>query len=134
MLAALTALLLCQLVGETVVRLLDLPLPGPVLGLVLLLGLLALRRVIQERNGVQGRKGIPGELAPTANGLLKHLSLLFVPAGVGVLQHLQRIQAEWLAIAAALLVSSVATIVVTAVVMRAMMRLMKLDDDGRETS
>ena len=66
----------------------------------------------------------------TANGLLKHLSLLFVPAGVGVLQHLARIQAEWLAIAGALLVSSVATIVVTAVVMRAMIRLMKLDDDA----
>ncbi|GAB4229531.1 MAG: CidA/LrgA family protein [Kiloniellaceae bacterium] len=121
MLGALTALLLCQLIGEAVVRLFDLPVPGPVLGLVLLLGFLALR------------KGIPGELAPTANGLLKHLSLLFVPAGVGVLQHLQRIQAEWLALAAALLVSSVATIIVTAVVMRAMMRLLKLDDDGEET-
>jgi putative effector of murein hydrolase LrgA (UPF0299 family) len=118
MLAALTALLLCQLAGEAVVRLLDLPVPGPVLGLALLLGLLALRR------------SVPEQLSVTANGLLKHLSLLFVPAGVGVLQHLARIQAEWLAIAGALLVSSVATIVVTAVVMRAMIRLMKLDDDA----
>jgi holin-like protein len=92
--------------------------PGPVLGLALLLGLLALRR------------SVPEQLSVTANGLLKHLSLLFVPAGVGVLQHLARIQAEWLAIAGALLVSSVATIVVTAVVMRAMIRLMKLDDDA----
>lgn len=118
MLAALTALLLCQLIGEAVVRLTYLPVPGPVLGLVLMLAFLALR------------KSIPGSLETTASGLLKHLSLLFVPAGVGVLQHLARIQAEWLALAAALLVSSVATIVVTAVVMRAMMRLMKLDEDG----
>ena len=118
MLAAITALLLCQLIGETVVRLLALPVPGPVLGLVLLLAVVALRR------------GVPATLESTAGGLLKHFSLLFVPAGVGVLQHLQRIEAEWLAIAAALLVSSAATIVVTAAVMRAMIRLMKLDDDA----
>jgi holin-like protein len=118
MLAALTALLLCQLIGEATVRLLEIPVPGPVLGLVLLLALLALRR------------GVPETLEGTAGGLLRHLSLLFVPAGVGVLQHLDRIEAEWLAIAAALLVSSVATIVVTAVVMRAMIRLLKLDDTG----
>jgi len=116
MLPALTALLLCQLIGEAAVRLIDLPVPGPVLGLVLLLATLALRR------------GVPGSLESTASGLLKHFSLLFVPAGVGVLQHLGRIEAEWLAIAAALLVSSVATIVVTAVVMRGMIRLLKLDD------
>ena len=117
MLAALTALLVCQLLGEALVRLVDLPVPGPVLGLVFLLVLLALRR------------SVPKDLETTAGGLLKHLSLLFVPAGVGVLQHLARIQAEWLAIAAALLVSSAATIVVTAVVMRGMIRLMKLDDE-----
>lgn len=116
MLPALTGLLLCQLIGEAAVRLIDLPVPGPVLGLVLLLATLALRR------------GVPGSLESTASGLLKHFSLLFVPAGVGVLQHLGRIEAEWLAIAAALLVSSVATIVVTAVVMRGMIRLLKLDD------
>ena len=52
--------------------------------------------------------------------------------GVGVLQHLQRISAEWPAIVAALLVSAVATIVVTAVVMRAMIRLMKLEDSQGE--
>jgi len=118
MLAALTALLLCQLLGEAVARLADLPIPGPVLGLVLLLAILALRR------------GVPGTLESTAGGLLKHFSLLFVPAGVGVLQHLPRIEAEWLAIAAALLVSSISTIVVTAAVMRGMIRLLKLDDAG----
>lgn len=120
MLPALTALLLCQLIGEVAVRLLEIPVPGPVLGLVLMLAVLALRG------------GVPGNIQTTAGGLLKHFSLLFVPAGVGVLQHLARIEAEWLAIAAALLVSSVATIVVTAVVMRGMIRLMKLDagDDG----
>ncbi|MGD1879513.1 MAG: CidA/LrgA family protein [Kiloniellaceae bacterium] len=118
MLAALTALLLCQLTGEAAVRLLDLPVPGPVLGLVLMLALLA------------AKGSVPASLDTTAGGLLRHLSLLFVPAGVGVLQHLARIEAEWLAIAAALLVSSVSTIVGSAVVMRGMIRLMKLDDEA----
>jgi putative effector of murein hydrolase LrgA (UPF0299 family) len=120
MLPALTALLLCQLIGEVAVRLLEIPVPGPVLGFVLMLVVLALRRCV------------PDNIQTTAGGLLKHFSLLFVPAGVGVLQHLARIEAEWLAIAAALLVSSVATIVVTAVVMRSMIRLMKLDDAGEK--
>lgn len=122
MLAAITALMLCQLIGEALVRLVDLPVPGPVLGLALLLGAVALRR------------GVPATLESTAGGLLKHFSLLFVPAGVGVLQHLPRIEAEWLAIAAALLVSSAATIVVTAVVMRGMIRLMKRDDPGSDVA
>jgi len=118
MLAALTALLLCQLVGEVTVRLLDIPVPGPVLGLVLMLVFLA------------ARHSVPDNVQTTASGLLKHFSLLFVPAGVGVLQHLGRIEAEWLAIAAALLVSSVTTIIVTAAVMRGMIRLMKIGDEA----
>lgn len=120
MLPSLTALLLCQLIGEALVRFLGLPVPGPVVGLVLLFSFLALRR------------SVPDSLNQTATGLLHHLSLLFVPAGVGVLQHIDRISAEWLAIAVALLVSAVSTILVTAVVMRAMIRLMKLDDEAGE--
>ncbi len=116
MLASLTVLLLCQLLGEGLVRLVGLPLPGPVVGLALLLAVLSLRRQL------------PASLNETATGLLQHLSLLFVPAGVGVLQHLSRISAEWPAIVAALIISAAATIVVTAVVMRAMIRLMKLED------
>lgn len=122
MLPSLTALLLCQLIGEGLVRLAGLPVPGPVVGLVLLFSFLALRR------------SVPDNLNQTATGLLHHLSLLFVPAGVGVLQHIDRISAEWLAIAVALLVSAVSTILVTAVVMRAMIRLMKLDDEAGEAT
>ncbi len=122
MLPSLTALLLCQLIGEALVRFLGLPVPGPVVGLVLLFSFLALRR------------SVPDSLNRTATGLLHHLSLLFVPAGVGVLQHVDRISAEWMAIAVALLVSAVSTILVTAVVMRAMIRLMKLDDEAGEAT
>ena len=71
MLGALTVLLVFQLVGDAVAHGLDLPIPGPVIGFALLfLALLA-------------RSGVPDDLRDTATGLLRHLSLLFVPAGVG---------------------------------------------------
>ena len=110
MIAALTQLLLFQLVGEVVARGFGLPIPGPVIGMALLFAFLALR-------------GGPGEdLQKTTQGLLQHLSLLFVPAGTGVMLHLHRLQDEWLPILLSLLVSTAATLAVTALVMKAFMR------------
>ncbi|MBL8833336.1 MAG: CidA/LrgA family protein [Rhodospirillales bacterium] len=106
MLGALTLLLVCQALGEAVVRLAGLPVPGPVMGMVLLFGWLA------------WKGEVPEPLARTAGGLLEHLSLLFVPAGVGVVLYLDLVAAEWQAIAASLVVSTLATILVTAFVMR----------------
>jgi len=104
--AALTLLLLCQLAGELLARLLGLPVPGPVLGLVLLFIICAVRGAM------------PDALRETAQTILRHLSLLFVPAGVGVMVHAARIESEWIAILVALLVSAVLTIAVTALVFR----------------
>ena len=73
MLNALTLLVLCQFAGEVAARGLGLPLPGPVLGLIFLLAGLLLRARL-------GRGGPPAELKTTAQGLLNHLGLLFVPA------------------------------------------------------
>jgi holin-like protein len=110
MLAALTTLLVYQLVGEVIAQGLALPIPGPVIGLALLFATLALR-------------GGPTEgLRDTANGLLTHLSLLFVPAGVGVMVHFGRLGDEWLPIAAALVVGTVLTIATAALVMRRLLR------------
>ena len=110
MLAALLVLLACQLAGETAAFLGGLPVPGPVLGMALLVLILAVR-------------GGPGkDLRETASGLLAHLSLLFVPAGVGVMVHGPRLQAEWPAILAALLISTPLTIAVTALVMHRLTR------------
>ena len=76
MILAVAILLICQLMGETLARGLGLPVPGPVLGMaLLLLGCLML-------------PGMAARVMPTAQGLLSHLSLLFVPAGVGVISHL----------------------------------------------
>lgn len=94
MLSALATLLSLQLAGEVVARWLDLPVPGPVLGMSALLAALAARP-----------SWLPS-LKPVANGLLQHLSLLFVPAGVGVMLHLQRLGEEAWAIGVALLLST----------------------------
>jgi holin-like protein len=109
MIAALTQLLIFQLAGEVIARGLALPVPGPVLGMVLLFAALALRG------------GPSAELQQTGQGLLQHLSLLFVPAGTGVMLHLGRVADEWLPLAAALVVSTAATLAVTALTMRLLM-------------
>lgn len=87
----LTWLVVCQLVGEVLVRLTDVPLPGPVAGMVVLLLALEVRR----------RRGHDTDRDPAvraADGLLRHLQLLFVPAGVGVVAYLGAIRDEALPI------------------------------------
>lgn len=106
MLAAITLLLLFQLAGEAIALFFALPVPGPVIGMGLLFAALALRG------------GPSTALRGTAQNLLQHLSLLFVPAGVGVMLHIQRIADEWLPIVVALVASTFAAILVTALVLR----------------
>ena len=110
MIQVFSLLLLYQLIGELIVRAFALPIPGPVIGMALLfLTLLARGRVGEElRNGT--------------SALLQHLSLLFIPAGAGVMLHLQRIESEWLPITVALIVSTFAGMAVTGFVLRAMTR------------
>ena len=65
----------------------------------------------------------------TASVLLAHLALLFVPAGVGIVRHWDRISSEWLAIAAILVVGTAITMVVTALVIQWSAKLLGVDDD-----
>lgn len=111
MIAALATLLVFQLLGEALVRTLGLPVPGPVLGLALLLPVLAWRSSVLTM------------VRPTAQTLLQHLSLLFIPAGVGVMLHLQRLGDEALAIGVALVLSTWIGLVAAALTLQALMRL-----------
>jgi len=115
MLAAITLLLLFQLAGEAIALFFVLPVPGPVIGMGLLFAALALRG------------GVSQDLRQTAQNLLQHLSLLFVPAGVGVMLHAQRMADEWLPIVVALILSTFLTLVVTALVLR----VLHLREDAR---
>lgn len=104
MLRGFSILLSFQLAGEVLTRLAGWPVPGPVIGMALLLGALSL--------------GLPAEggLSQVSSGLLAHLSLLFVPAGVGVMLHGARLATEWPAVLGGLLVSTAAAVAVTGVV------------------
>jgi holin-like protein len=110
-LQGLALLLLAQSAGELLVRALRLPLPGPVLGLGLVLALLAWSPSRQ-------RVGAPVEAA--AEGLLAHLSLLFVPLGVGVISHLGLLGAHAAALALVLVLSTLAGVAVTGLVLQAL--------------
>ena len=121
MIASLSLILLCQLAGEVFVRGFNLPMPGPVVGLLLLLVLLLGR----DRFGVLAHGPLQqGGVENASRGLLAHLSLLFVPAGVGVVQKLDLIAEHGIAIIAILAASVVVTLVVTVATFRLASRLM----------
>jgi putative effector of murein hydrolase LrgA (UPF0299 family) len=110
MIGSLSLILLCQLAGEVIVRGLALPMPGPVVGLLFLLLLLLAR----DRFAILARGPLrDGGVENASRGLLANLSLLFVPAGVGVVQKLDLIAAHGIAIIAVLAVSVVITLLVT---------------------
>jgi holin-like protein len=115
MIASLSLILLCQLAGEVFVRGLGLPMPGPVVGLLLLLLLLLAR----DRFVMLARGPLQGDgVEDASRGLLAHLSLLFVPAGVGVVQKLDLLAEHGIAILAILAVSVVITLLVTVATFR----------------
>jgi len=110
MLYALTALFILQLLGELLVQLLSLPLPGALAGMLLLLAaLLAYGRV-------------PQALESTAGSLLQNMMLLFIPAIAGVMLHFDRIAREWLPFLVAGIVGTAITLVVTAWTLRWLLR------------
>ena len=112
MLNGILLLLACQLAGEAIARGTAVTIPGPVLGLALLTAILVCRPALHT------------VVAPVANALLSNLSLLFIPAAVGVVQVLPLLANEGGAIAAAILVSTLASLIVTALTFRAVVRLL----------
>ncbi|MEH6343926.1 MAG: CidA/LrgA family protein [Bermanella sp.] len=113
----LTILLLYQLMGEVTVRWLDIPVPGPVLAMIMLFVSLVIKG------------STPSSLQSSANTILSHLSLLFIPAGVGIMAHFDRLQNEWLPISVAIILSTVITLIFSAAVMLTMNKLFNFSSD-----
>ena len=105
-LTGLTLLLIYQLIGEVLVLMLDLPIPGPVIGMLLLLVSLL------------GYGGLLDKVSDGADALLGHLSLLFVPAGVGVMVHFHLLAEQGISIIITLLVSTLLTLSLTALLLQ----------------
>ncbi len=115
------AILLClQLAGEALVRAIGSPLPGPVIGLALLFVWLVMRLPLPQATN------------ETADGILKHLSLLFIPAGVGVVQQLPLLGAEGLKLLLVILFSIALSLAATAITFAAIAKWMQLDDEVPE--
>ena len=107
----LTILLIYQLIGEILSQYTGLPVPGPVVGMVLLFLTLLLHGSLTE------------SMEHSSVAFLCHLSLLFVPAGVGIMIHFQRIANEWMPITIALILSTLITMTLSALIMMGMNRL-----------
>ncbi len=101
-----TILLACQLAGEVITLLLHLSVPGPVVGMVILFCALLVRG------------HVPADVAAVSGELLQNLSLLFVPAGVGVMLHARLLADNWQALSLALVLSTIVTIAVTGLMLQ----------------
>lgn len=102
MIRTLTILVLLQLVGEVLARLLNLPLPGGLVGMLLLLvGLLIRGRVSPEMQGC-------------SEVLLQNLMLLFIPFIAGILAQLEHVRAQWLPFVASCVLGAVLSLISTA--------------------
>lgn len=120
MLENLTIILLCQLIGEVITRMAKLPVPGPVLGMVILF------------SGLMIRNKMPQELESVGGFLLRYLSLLFVPAGVGVITNLDLLVKSWAPIAGAIIIGTMVTIAVTGLVMQYLNRRQNVRRETRQ--
>jgi holin-like protein len=117
MLEYLTLILACQLLGELAVTSANVPFPGPVAGMVLLFLFLLIKGEIPEA------------LSNVSGALLTNLSLMFVPAGVGVMVHFKLLGSDALPLSLALIFSTLLTIVITAMVMLILNRKIPQDMD-----
>ena len=113
-----TLLLIYQLIGELIARWFKLPIPGPVLGMALLFISLILY------------KRVPEALEVASTALLSHLSLLFIPAGVGLMLYFDAIAKEWLPIVLTLIFSTLISMAVIALCMQSLMKVFKPKADS----
>lgn len=116
MINGLAVLLVGQLAGEVIARYFLLPVPGPVLGLILLAIYLFV-----ARSGT-------ADVEETADGLLRHLALLFVPASTGIVRYLDLLSEHAVAIGCAIAASTLATLIVTVLVFRLVDRMVTPGD------
>jgi len=124
MLQSIFAIFLFQLVGEMVQKYFELTVPGPVIGLVLLL----LAMLVSDRVGNKPVALLKQNLTVTAETLLGHLPLLFVPIGVGVVMHITLLEDQLAAVLVVVFIGTVLTVGFSALLMEKLQG--NGDDDG----
>lgn len=106
MINALLILFSCQFLGEAIVHFTGITIPGPVVGMMILLA------------GLIVKGGLPENLDKTASEFVKYIGLLFIPAGAGISLYLDLIAEQWVVILIASFTSTVLTLILTAYIFK----------------
>ena len=120
MIRGLAILLIFQSIGEVVTKFIHGVLPGPVIGMILLLAFLVLR------------KNIASSIAMAADGLLAHLAIFFIPAAVGVMLYIGTLRSAGAAWLLAIVFSTVGAITVTALLLKWLTKSSPTDNEPAE--
>jgi holin-like protein len=124
MLKGIFIIFLFQLIGESVQKYFELTVPGPVIGLILLLASFIL---LKNSKNIFVNKA-KNEIVSTATYISSYLSLLFVPIGVGVVLHLSYLEKNYIEVLGVVFFSTILTIGFTALVMEAINNRFKKND------
>jgi holin-like protein len=113
MLRAIFVIFFFQLLGEALKKFFDMRIPGPVLGLILLLVVL----IFLKRFKTGAITNLKDDVINNSNYILNYLSLLFVPIGVGVVMHLSYLENNLFKVLIIVFISTILTIGLTAFLM-----------------
>ena len=113
MLRSFFIILLYQLVGETLQKFFNIIIPGPVIGLVLLLITFIFIKKFKDKKVLQIKK----DVIKTGNTIVSHLSLLFIPIGVGVVMHISYLGENLFQVFAVIVIGTLLTVAFTAKIM-----------------
>lgn len=113
-----------QLVGEFIQKFLELRIPGPVIGLFLLLIML----LLSKKNYYKIPVNFQINLINSAENLLNYLPLLFIPVGVGVVMHLSLLEDNLVPVMLVIIIGTLLTLAVTAFVMERLLKVVNKDD------
>ena len=120
MLNSIFTIFLFQLFGEFLQKFFELNIPGPVIGLILLLSALL---IIKKNNKII--EDFKANLVFSAENLLNYLPLLFIPVGVGVVMHLSLLEENLVPVLLVIIIGTLLTLALTAFLME---KLIKNDD------
>ena len=127
MLKSIFIIFLFQLIGESIQKYFELTIPGPVIGLILLL----MSFILLKNNKNLFVNKVKNEISSTAIHISNYLSLLFVPIGVGVVMHLSYLEKNYIEVLGVIFFSTILTIGFTALVMEAINNRFKKNDRNK---
>ena len=117
MLNSIFTILLFQLIGEFFQKFTEISIPGPVIGLILLLSVLLIRaKYFKEHHSVENN------LVDFCERFLTYLPLLFIPVGVGVVMHLSLLEENLISVISIIVLGTLLTLALTGFIMEKLLK------------